>query len=332
MFASLGQDLRFAVRAVRRSPAFTLAAVSVLALGIGATTAVFSATNAFFFRPLPFEDPDRLVVLYETNPEFGWTDVTAAPANVLDWRDGVGAFRDVAAYREGGVEDLAMRDREDPLLVGGTPVTGNFFAVLGVRPHLGRGFTWEETWAGSDDVVVLSHGLWVSRFGADPDVIGSTIDLGSDDLEDAPREVVGVMPEGFSFPHDATQLWYPYGWEPSARAEAWFRRAHYVRAVARLESGVSHEEADAQLQAVVARLQEDHPETNRVMGAGFMPMRDFLTRHVRTPMLVLLGAVALLLLLACANVANLLLVRTDSRSRELALRHALGAGRGRVAR
>lgn len=329
MLSTLRNDIGQAVRALARNPGFTMAALVVLALGIGATSAIFSAANAFLFRPLPFEEPERLVSLYETNPEFGWTDVTAAPANALDWRERVDAFTDVAVYRDLGVSDVTIQTDGEPILVGATSVSGNFFDVLGVRPAVGRTFTWEESWDGNDDVVVLGHGLWVRAFGADPDVIGTTIPFGG---SAEPHRIVGVMPEGFSFPTDRTELWYTYGWAPSARQEIWFRRAHFVRPVARLSPGVGLEEANAQLQSVVSALQEEYPETNRVMGAGMTPLRDFLVREVRTPLMVLLGAVGILLLLACANVANLMLVRANDRSREVALRNALGAGRARVAR
>src|SRR5690606_16156873 len=154
------QDVRFAVRTLRRNPGFALAAVGVLALGIGASTAIFSAANAFFFRPLPFREPDRLVALYETNPEYSWDEeaaVQAAPANVMDWRERVEAFEDVAMYRDFGLGDVTLATDAEPVVVGGTSVTGNFFDVLGVRPALGRGFRPEETWAGESDVVVISH-------------------------------------------------------------------------------------------------------------------------------------------------------------------------------
>lgn len=285
--------------------------------------------NAYFFRPLPFEEPDELVLLYEVNAEFGWTDATAAPANALDWRERVDAFEDVALYRDFGVSDITLQADGDPVLVGGTTVTGNFFDVLGVRPALGRGFRYDETWDGSDDVVVLSHGLWVRLFGADPAVIGTTVPFGS---AATPYEIIGVMPEGFSYPTDRTELWYPYGWDPAIQTSVSQRRAHYVRPVARLTDGVGLAEADAQFQAVVSALQEEYPETNRIMGAGMTPVRDFLIREVRSPLMVLLGAVTILLLLACANVANLMLVRANDRTREVALRSALGAGRARVAR
>ncbi len=329
MLKSVVQDTTQAARTLRRNPGFTVAAVVVLALGIGATTAIFSAVNAYFFRPLPFGDADRLVLLYETNPEFGWTDANAAPANVLDWRERVEAFDDVAMFRDFGVGDVTIQTDGDPILVGGTSVTGNFFDVLGVQPILGRGFRFEETWRGQDRVIALSHALWVSHFGADPDVVGSMIPFGgAGEL----HEIVGVMPEGFAFPDDRTQVWFTYGWDDPTLSATHFRRAHFVRPVARLSDGVTLEEADAQLQAVVSALQGEYPGTNSIMGAGMTPIRDFLIRGVRTPLMVLLGAVTILLLLACSNVANLMLVRANDRSREVALRSALGAGRSRVAR
>ncbi|MBT8487757.1 MAG: ABC transporter permease, partial [Gemmatimonadetes bacterium] len=305
MFKTVWQDAAQAAKTLRRNPGFTVAAVVVLALGIGATTAIFSAVNAYFFRPLPFDDPDRLVLLYETNPEFGWIDATAAPANALDWRERVEAFDDIALFRDFGVGDVTIQTDAEPILVGGTTVTGNFFDVLGVQPALGRGFRFEETWLGQDKVVVLGHALWVSHFGADPGVIGTTIPFGG---TGEPYEIIGVMPEGFAFPDDRTQLWYTYAWNDPSLAATHFRRAHFVRPVARLRDGVSLEEADAQLQPVVSALQEEYPETNSIMGAGMTPIRDFLIRGVRTPLMVLLGAVTILLLLACSNVANLMLV------------------------
>jgi putative ABC transport system permease protein len=324
--ATTWQDARFAARTLLRGPGFTFAAVAVLGLGIGATSAIFSAVNAYFFRPLPFAEPDRLVTVYETNPEFGWVDQTAAPANLLDWRERVDAFEDVSGYLDFGNEVTLYRDGE-PVVLTGSAVLGNFFSTLGAAPERGRTFRFEETWSDADDVAVLSHDAWVTLFGADPGVVGSTIELAT-----GSREVVGVMPEGFRFPADGVQIWVPAGWNRAATTEASFRRAHYVRAFARLAPGVSVEEADAALQPVVRTLQEEYPATNRVMGAGIMDMREFLTRDVRAPLGVLLGAGALLLLLACANVANLQLVRASERSRELALRRALGAGKMRLVR
>lgn len=327
MFESILQDIRFAARTLRRNPGFAMTAVVVLALGIGANVAIFSAANAFFFRPLPFADAGRLVHLYETNPEFGWTDADAAPANALDWREQVDGFEDVAIYSSFPFRATYVRDDGEPTLYQGATVSGNFFEVLGVRAALGRGFRWAETWAPDDGVVVLSHDLWISDFGGDPSVVGRSVTFGSNTAE-----VVGIMPPGFSFPAAGTQLWTTWGWGSDERDQVYFRRAHYVRAVARLAPGITEAEADAQLQVVVRRLSETYPETNRVMGAGLTPLRTFLTRDVRTRMLLLGGAVLVLLVLACVNVANLVLVRGAERGREVALRNALGAGRARVVR
>lgn len=328
MINAVWQDMRFGVRTLVRNPGFAVSAIAVLALGIGANTAIFSAVNAYFFRPLPFTDADRLVTIYETNPDFGWTDADAAPANLLDWRDGVDAFADVSAYSEYPSRITTLLDGR-PELVVATAVLGNFFETLGVRAALGRTFHMDETWSGEDDVIVLGHDFWVRAYGADPGVIGRRFEA---DGEGAAPVIVGVMPEGFRFPSTETEVWYPSGWDREAREQSWFRRAHFVRAFARLAPEVTRAEAETQLQVVVDRLQSEYPDTNAVMGAGLTPMRDFLIRDVRSQLLVLVGAVTLLLVLACANVANLMLVRASDRTREVGLRRALGASRGRVAR
>ena len=266
-------------------------------------------------------------MLYETNPEFGWEYGQVAPANFFDWRERVAAFDDVAAYSDFLQSAVYVGEQGTPVLLDGLGVTGNFFSVLGVSPHLGRTFRFEETWSGGPSVVVLSHGLWTSQFGSDPGVVGRIVELDGRSVE-----VVGVAPPGFTFPRDDAQLWYPMGWDRASRDQVWFRRAHWVRAVARLASGRSRAEADAEFQSVVTSLQSEYPETNRVMGAGLMPVRDFLIKEVRRPLMILLASSAVLLLLACANVANLMLLRGDDRRREVALRHALGARAGRVMR
>jgi putative ABC transport system permease protein len=321
---SIARNVRHAVRMLRRHPGYAATSIVVLALGIGATTAIFSAVNAYFFRPLPFRDAERLVALYETNPEFAWTHADAAPANALDWRERVEGFEDVAVYSGFSDEATYILDGE-PTLFTVSYVSGNFFDVLGVPAALGRTLRWDETWDGRDDVVVLSHDLWRTAFGGDPDIVGRRLEFDA-----ASAEVVGVMPAGFLFPGDEVDLWTPWGWGDEFRASVAFRRAHFVRPIARLAPGVSIEDARAQHQAVVAALQQEYPATNRVMGAGLLPLREFLVREVRGPLVLLQGSVLLLLLLSCVNVANLALVRASDRSREVALRRALGAGRARV--
>ena len=326
MVETTWQDIRFGIRTLFRNRGYTAAAVTVLALGIGASAAIFSAVNAYFFRPLPFAEEERLVTIGEDNPEFDWVHQTAAPANLLDWREQVEAFEDVTGYSD-FADQVTVFYEGEPTILRGAEVLGNFFSTLGVPPALGRTFRFEETWTGNDQVVLISHDLWVSRYGSDPNVVGRRIEFANHR-----PEIVGVMPEGFSFPVDGVQLWYPMGLVLEDRTATYFRRAHYIRAIARLAPGVTREQADGELQTVVRGLQEQYPETNRVMGASLRPLRQFLIGDVRATLYVLSGAVAILLLLACTNVANLTLVRAADRGREVALRHALGAGRRRVVR
>jgi putative ABC transport system permease protein len=320
-------DIRFAGRTLRRSPGLATAAIATLALAIGANTAIFSAVSAVLLRPLPFAAPERLVMLWEENPDFNWYQQDAAPANYLDWREQAGVFTDVAAYASWSGQ-ATLTGRGEPRLLSTRFITGNLFSVLGVRPVHGRDLSDQETWAGAaPPAVMVSWRAWRDVFGSDRSLVGRTITLGGRAVE-----LAGVLPEQFTIPGADVDLWLPFRWDPASRAQVFFRRAHWLDVIARLEPGVTHERAGAALQTVVKRLQQQYPETNTRMGAGLTPLHEFLVGSTKTPLLTMLGAVAVLLLIACANVANLLLVRAAGREHEFALRLALGAGAGRLLR
>lgn len=319
-------DTRFALRTLGRTPALAGAAIITLALGIGANVSIFSAVNAVVLRPLPFPAQDRLMVITEENPEKHWHLNVAAPANLLDWRAGVSDFQDVTGYVD-GLGRSTLTGRGEPQLLASGYVMGNFFSTLGVRAALGRALTDDDTWTSGTHVIVLSDRGWREHFGADPTIVGKTATIDGKTFE-----VVGVMPPTFAYPREQVDCWQSIEWDKKKTAEVSFRRAHYMRAVARLKPGATQVHADAELQAVVNRLKHDYPATNRVMGAAMMPLHDFLIRDTRLPLLILLTSVAFLLLIACANVGNLLLVQAAGREREAALRLALGAGRARLVR
>ena len=325
----LVSDARYAVRTLRHTPVLAAAAILTIALGVGANTAIFSAVNGVVLRPLPFPNSGRLAMLWESNPEYHWDQQDAAPANVLDWKERVPAFADVAMYDD-GTGAVTYLGATGPVLVQAATVTGNLFSVLGVRAAIGRTLRADETWSppgAPHRVLTVSHRFWQNQLGADSAVVGKTILINGREFT-----LTGVLPAGFSFISPDIDLWAPEGWDPANRAKVFFRRAHWVRAVARLKPGVTFAQADNQLQTVIRQLQTEYPVTNRVMGGGMTPLHDFYIRDTRRPLTMLLTAVAILLLIACANVGNLLLVRALARGREVAMRLALGAGRGRLVR
>jgi putative ABC transport system permease protein len=324
------QDIRYAFRSMRKHPAFSLVAIATLSVGIGAGTAVFSLVRAVLLRPLPYSRPDELVRIFETNPLRNWTRNIAAPANWADWRARNKVFTDIAAYEQfrqegSGANEVFLTGLGDPQGLKGLGVTGNFFSVLGATPSIGRTFTDEETYDGKARVVVLSFGVWQSAFGGDPAIVGRTITLSGRSFD-----VVGVMPKAFFFPGRDVQLWTPVGYPPEFIPKT--RRPHFLGVVARLKGGVALEAAKDDMSRVARALEAEYPDTNTQMGVRLESLHDSFANEPRTALLMLSGAVALLFLIVCANIANLQLGRAVSRSRELAIRQALGAGRGRLLR
>lgn len=324
------RDLRFALRSLSRQPVFTAVAILTLALGIGATTSIFSALNEVMLRPIDARDPEDLVMLWERNEERGWDKVQVAPANFLDWRDRVDAFEDAAFYSE-FTDELAIEVPGGARQILVASVGGNFFSVLGRQQALGRTFTFEETWDDSAPVVILSNAAWLRFFDGAPDALGQTLHM-----DGLPYTVIGVMPEGYRYPFveegSRVDAWKTLRWSRGLIGGTWFRQAHLLRAVARLAPGVPRARALAQLQDVAAQLQEEHPSLNEGMEAGFTRLQTFLVGDRARTLYLLMGAVAVLLLIASANVANLMIVRAQRRQRELAIRGALGASRGRILR
>ncbi|HMC55156.1 MAG TPA: ABC transporter permease [Gemmatimonadaceae bacterium] len=320
-------DVRYALRTLWRDRGLAVAGILTLALGVGATTAVFSAVNAVMLRELPFKESARLVSVWEENPDRGWYKNVVAPANYIDWREQASGFAGMAAYTDYPTT-VTLTGYGEPTLLQATNVSGNFLDVLGVRPRLGRGFEDADDFDGEQRPVMISSRLWRSILRSDPNVIGKSLALGGR----KPWQVVGVLPDGFDFPLPGTDVWLPMLWGKDYRGSISFRRAHWMRVVARLKPGVDGASANATLQTVVKRLETQYPKTNTRMGAGITPLREWIVGDTRTPLLVLLTAAAVLLLIACANVGNLLLVHALSRSRDVALRFALGATRARVAR
>jgi predicted permease len=325
MLDALARDLHGAWRSLLHARGHSLAVVLTLALGIGANTAIFSVVRGVLLGAVPFSEPDRLMLLSETNVERGWTEAQVAPANFLDWQARTRSFAGMAAFSdwfaEAVVSGAGEPDRAQTMLVA-----GDLFGVLGEPPLLGRTFRPEETW-GEAGVVMLSHGYWVRRFGGDPDLVGRTIRLNG-----TPYTVVGVMGERFRFWSADTDLWTPFGWDPQSRAETWFRRAHMLRVIARLAPDATPASAAQELETLAAALEREHPATNTLMRTRVRPLGEWLVGDLRRPLLVLFAAVALVLLIASVNVAHLQLARGAARLRDDAVRGCLGASRWQLLR
>ena len=320
---SFWQDICFGARILRKNPGFTVVAVLTLALGIGANTAVFSLVNAILLRPIPFADPGRLMMIWHTPPQTSFPGVArfiVSPANYLDWSRQNHVFDQMAAI---GFRRFNLTGMGEPESVTAAAVSADFFSLLGVRPGEGRGFVPDDDQPGRGDVVIMSYGFRQSHFAPNENVLGKIIKL-----NDQSYVVIGVTPPKFSFPSHA-QLWMPLAWTDKERA---VRGNHNFLVIARLKSGVEKERAQIEMDSISDDLARQYPTDDAGWGAVVVPLQDSLVGSVRTALLVLLGAVAFVLLIACTNVANLMLARTLGRRKEIAIRTALGASRGRVIR
>jgi predicted permease len=320
---NLVADFRFGLRILLRNPGFTLAAIFVLALGIGANTAIFSIVNAVLLRPLPYQDASRIMQVWHVPPAKsfpGMSLFSVSPANYLDWQSQNRSFEQMAAY---GFESFNVGGGERPEAIRGAAVAPGFFSILRVQTVLGRTFSPEEDRPGQGHVVILGHTLWRDHFGADTGIVGRNVLL-----DGQTYTVVGVMPPKFKFPAWA-ELWVPLAWSNEKRA---VRGNHNYMVIGRLKPEVAVQQAKADLSAISARLEQQYPEDDKGWGATVVPLREEISGDVRPALLVLLGAVAFVLLIACANVANLVLAKTLARKKEIAIRTSLGASRAAVLR
>ncbi|MGH7552737.1 MAG: ABC transporter permease [Longimicrobiales bacterium] len=313
------QDLRYSVRMLARSPGLLVTAAVSLAIGVAANTTIFSAVDVFLYQPLPYSDPDRLVRVFGTNEERGWTEVSASIPDYLDWRErsrtiDLGAFYGTSLSLSGG---------EEPERVQAVRVSSNFFDVIGISPAPGRSFRSDEEQAGADNAIVISHGLWQRRYAGDRGIVGQTVVV-----DGVPKAIVGVMPEDFEFPGRGIDVWAPLG--QTAQEP---RDSRYIAVFGRIRSNSSIDAARSEMSSITRQLEATYPLQNKGMGANVIELeRQMFDETFWTAAMICTVAVAFVLLIACANIANLLLARASSRDREISVRTVLGAGRWKIVR
>ncbi len=320
--SSILQDLRFAARQLRKSPGFTITAILTLALGVGANTAVFSVINAVLLRSLPYPDPERLMLVWSSAPAQDLPKFGSAPPDYRDWRSQNHSFQNMGSFSNDGVS-LSVEGQEPQELVSAR-ITASLFPTMGVHPFLGHDFTERNEQWGEHRVAILSFGLWQRTFAADPNVVGRQVHLGGEIFT-----VVGVMPQDFRFFRRPVVIWTPMAFAPKDVMNS--RSNHFISIVGRLKPGVTPQQADSDLNVIAARIATQFPQ-NAGLGVRLQTIRDNLVGNVRPALLALFGAVVFVLLVACVNLANLLLTRGSARQREFAVRSAIGASRARLVR
>ncbi|HEY0321332.1 MAG TPA: ABC transporter permease [Pyrinomonadaceae bacterium] len=317
----LWQDLRYGLRMLAKNPGFTLVAVLAIALGIGANTTIFSSINALILHPFSFDNQERLVTIHERVPDAGVKHGSVAPGNFADWRDQSQSFEEIAAIQK---RAFNLTEGDQPERVAGARVSPRFFALLNVKPARGRTFTDEEGQPGSAQVVLVKQSLWERRYGSDPNLVGRQIMI-----DGKAYTVIGILPKEFNFPVNGSELWTPLAFDAK---DAGDRNSHYLEIIGRLKPGITKAQAQSEIDGISQREQAEFPETNSGRSGFVEGLNESYTRGSRVYLTVLMGSVVFVLLIACANVANLLLVRSTSRQKEIAVRMALGGSRWRLIR